>query len=380
MDGTFSPGILRLHAATPNPQGAAQSQLFLLHGDATNEASLQVELAPGVKWPSKNRAAIPPFDLQIFHFNDLHGHLMRFLHGGEDAILSRVAWQIHTARQNCQGKPDAAVLAVTAGDDCGGSIFDEMLMGRDPVHPSYQLYSKMGVDVAGLGNHDLDRGLHALANAIRRDARFPVLAANLKACPELQGVCHPAAILAVKGVRVGLIGLVTRAETRLAPEICHIVDPIPVAQNLVPALRPWCDVLIIVSHLGYSLQHSRVPMADAGDVEVARSLPAGSVDLIIGGHSHTVLNRAGWQDENSINGIPIVQSGAQGEYLGQVDLRIQAGAARMQEARLIPVASLPMDQAFEDRVFNRNHIDNRLPLGGRILLRQGRVSHGPKEG
>jgi 5'-nucleotidase/5'-nucleotidase/UDP-sugar diphosphatase len=88
-------------------------------------------------------------------------------------------------------------------------------------------------------------------------------------------------------------------------------------------------------------------MVDAGDVEVANSLPYGSADLIIGGHSHTVLNQNGLVAENIVNGIPIVQTGARGEYLGQVDIKIRKNFAKVLNAHLIPTDSLPVNLAFE---------------------------------
>ncbi len=339
---------MRLSPAEPNLNAAVDSQLFLLLGDATAGPIHKIEFAPGVAHP-QTPTTTSNFNLRIFHFNDLHGHLMRFTRQQEEAILPRLAGKIKSTRRAYQAKPNAAVLVFSAGDDCTGSVFDEILTDsrkNQPLHPGYQLYSKMGVDAAGLGNHDLDRGPQFLAESIQNNARFPVLAANLKNCAPLAGVCHPAALLVVGGLRIGLIGLVTRAETQLDPATCQIVDPIPVAQNLIPALRPLCDVLIILSHLGYCLS-SPVPMADAGEVELAQSLPPGSVDLIIGGHSHTALNRNGLEPQNIVNGIPIVQSGARGEFLGQIDLKIDPQGARVTASRLIPTASLPSDPVFE---------------------------------
>lgn len=351
MDGiVLAPGTMRISTAQPNPHAAAGSQLYLFSGEATSVPIQNIEFtAGGALLPSPAFLDSRNFHLKIFHFNDLHGHLMRFTSAGEESILSRIVGKIKSERQKLQDKTDSAVLVFSAGDDCTGSIFDEILNETghgNPVHPSYRLYSKMGVDAAGLGNHDLDRGVPFLADSVQHNAFFPVLAANLKGCPSLAGFCHPAALLVVKGVRIGLIGLVTRAETHLDPEICQIVDPIPVAQNLVTALRPLCDVLIIISHLGYNLD-SPVPMADAGDVELAHSLPTGSVDLIIGGHSHTPLNANGLAPENIVNGIPIVQTGACGEFLGQVDLQLQPNSVKINAVSLLPTQSLPSDAAFE---------------------------------
>ena len=68
------------------------------------------------------------------------------------------------------------------------------------VHAGYRLYSTAGIDVGNLGNHDLDMGTQLLAHAIRHEARFPVLSANLVGCQRLTHLCHPAALLVVKGV------------------------------------------------------------------------------------------------------------------------------------------------------------------------------------
>lgn len=352
MNGVPAPGTLRLAPAEPNPNGVEESQLYLIAGDATDAPIQKLEFASGVALPTiPGEVSSPDFSLRIYHFNDLHGHFVRFSPEGVDAIFSRIAWQIRSARHEYRGNPSSAVLVISAGDDCSGSIFDEILTDKSkavPTHPGYQLYSTAGVDVGILGNHDFDSSLPFLAKAIGNSAHFPILAANLKGCQENLDFCHPAAILCVKGIRIGLIGLVTRAETRLDPAVCQIVDPIPVVNNLVPILRPLCDVLIIVSHLGYSLEKSTVPMADAGDVELARSLPHRGVDLIVGGHSHSVLNMDGLCEENIINGIPIVQTGANGEYLGQVDITIRGRDATVTDAYLIPVERLPVEQTFED--------------------------------
>ena len=101
----------------------------------------------------------------------------------------------------------------------------------------------------------------------------------------------PAALLVTKGIRVGIIGLTTPGAIRQQPDSnLQVVNPLRVIQNLLPAIRPLCDVLIILSHLGHSLAASTATMRDAGDVELARSIPKGSVHLIVGGHTHRILN------------------------------------------------------------------------------------------
>lgn len=351
MVRVLSPGTLQGYTIDPNPYGAGESSLFAFTGDVTKEPVREIHWPVGTTIPEHSAlSSSQSFSLRIYHFNDIHGHLTHLRPGGEEPVLARLASEFRAARTACQGDKESATLVLAAGDDCTGSIFDEMMGegGSQFLHPGYHIYSKIGLDAAALGNHDLDRGLPFLVKAIRKDARFPLLSANIEACGELSYLCYPAVILVVKDIRIGLIGLVTRAETRLNPAQCQIIDPIRTARNILPAIRPFCDVLIILSHLGYCLKESAIPMADAGDVELAQSLPTGLVDLIIGGHSHNALNKDGLSPENVINDIPIVQAGARGEYLGRVDITVKRDCTTVKEAQLIPVKSLPADQDFEE--------------------------------
>jgi 5'-nucleotidase/5'-nucleotidase/UDP-sugar diphosphatase len=82
-------------------------------------------------------------------------------------------------------------------------------------------------------------------------------------------------------------------------------------------------------------------------VELARALPPGAVDLILGAHTHFALNRDGLEPTNRVNDIPIAHAGAFGEYLGEVTLEIAEAGARVTAACLLRVAELPENPAFE---------------------------------
>jgi 2',3'-cyclic-nucleotide 2'-phosphodiesterase (5'-nucleotidase family) len=200
-----------------------------------------------------------------------------------------------------------------------------------------------------LGNHELDLGPDLLAHALRRDARFPMLSANLAGCCQLEGAVYPAAILVIKGLRVGIAGLTTRGQVNPARRLGQcMANPLETARNLIPALRPLCDVLVVLSHLGHSLVDCSATVLDAGDIELAQDLPLGSIDLIVGGHTHHVLNENGLRIANIVNGVPIVQAGAQGHFLGQVDITISKRVT-VADARLFLVADLPVDETFEQQ-------------------------------
>lgn len=348
-----SPGTLHLIRGVPNPNGAPETELFLFAGDAASAPVSQVVPGPGVTLPGAGPDfGGRPFRLKILHLNDLHGHVSRFTTYGNQPVFSRMVWRLRQVRKERANEPDAAVLMLSAGDDLVGAVFDELL-GNDldsyVTHTGYRLYSAAGVDAAVLGNHDLDMGSPLLAHAIEWEARFPLLAANLTGCRWLANYYYPAALFVVKGVRVGIIGLITPAEIKpQADSDLRITDPIQAAQALVPAVRPWCDVLVVLSHLGYSLATNPATVHGAGDVELARSLPPGTVHAIIGGHTHHVLNEQGLSAYNIVNDIPIVQAGTLGQYLGEVDITVRRTAA-VTNVRLTPTAYLPVDEEFEQK-------------------------------
>ncbi len=354
MPNTPTPSeTLTLIKGSPNPNGARNVQLYLCQGDPAKAPIRQIVPAQGLTLPApREDLAEHPFRLKILHINDLHGHISRFTPYGDRPVFSKIVWRLRQVRQKRYYTTDTAILAMSAGDDLIGSVFDELLgdeANDNSIHAGYQLYSAAGMDAGTLGNHDLDIGAEKLAHAIEHQARFPILCANLTGCQRLAGLVYPAAVLVVKGIRVGVIGLITPAgiKSHLNSGL-HIANPIQVVHNILPALRPLCDVVIILSHLGYSLGHNSASASvrEAGDVELARSLPPHSVHLIIGGHTHNVLNGQGLSARNIVNGIPIVQAGALGNFVGEVDITLNPKAA-VTNARLTSTADLPVDQDFE---------------------------------
>ena len=136
----MSSGILRL-IQSPHPS-QEDIQLFLLEGDATVPIR---EVVPdkGVTLSHQlARRSLASRRLKILHINDFHHHLSDF---------SRIARQIRELRSRYQDDPSAAILAMSAGDDMIGSLFDELLVSKDPVHAAYAFYSAAGINVSVIG-------------------------------------------------------------------------------------------------------------------------------------------------------------------------------------------------------------------------------------
>ena len=342
--------------------------MFLFVGDPTVAPVREVVPDEGVALPGPpDGLAAHPFRLRILHFNDLHGRISRLTGYGIQPVLSRIVWRLRELRRRYRDDPHSAVIALSAGDDFAGGAFDS----------GYQLYSAAGVDVGVLGNHDFDRGTQRLAQAIRQGARFPLLSANLIGDRWLNVPYHPAVLLVVGGVRVGIVGLTTRAEIKYrAGSDFRLADPVETARNLLPAVRPLCDVLILLSHLGHSLSSHAAVVCDAGDVELAASLPRGIVHLIVGGHTHHAMNERGLSVDNVVNGIPIVQAGVEGRFLGEVNVTLRGRYTTVTDARLTCTADLPVDESFE-----REHVQPVVARWLSFLARSlGRTADHPDLG
>lgn len=316
---------------------------FVLRGDVTRPITA---IAPREDFPlALPPLAAQPFRLKILHFNDFHGHLSRFTGAGKTPVFSRFVAHRQALVQKYAQDDQAAVLMLAGGDDIVGSPFDLLM----PEHHPYVLYEAAGIDLGVIGNHDLDFGVQSLARTLTQTPHLPLLSANWRSPAPLSTLISPAALLEVKGIRIGVIGLTTPAQIRGDDvQTLGFADPVAVVHHLLPVLRPHCHVLLILSHLGYDLASSGAVVEGYGDRQLAAALPPGAVDAIIGGHTHDILNEAGLTPHNIVNGIPIMQAGAMGRFLGEITITLRAGArAAVTNVKILSTADLAIDQAFE---------------------------------
>lgn len=325
----------------PNPEGGLES-VVAVHGDFVNQ-SFDPESA-------ENKAALPTSTsltgktLRIFHINDLHNH-MEDAHRsrGDTHRLAQMVKLMKSIRN--QAAANETTLLVSAGDDHTGTVYDELL-GFDAnsfiMDPAYRAYSAAGMDVATIGNHELDRGAEVLAMGIKQDADFPIISANLHGSKFLDKTHYSPAVIGVSnGLRIGFLGLVTPNETKthtsIDPDLA-VADVLKVTQNLLPGLAEQSDVILIVSHVGYNgqidgeVRHE----IDAGDVEIAK-LAASLTDkpvVVIGGHSHTELNADGLDPAHVYDGVPVLQTGANGNALGEIAVSFNTDGSASFQAQL----------------------------------------------
>lgn len=214
--------------------------------------------------------------LVILHTNDTHSQI------GPDAngvggILQRKA-VIDSVR-----RAEKNVLLVDAGDMVQGSLYFKFFRGD----VEYPLFNLMGYDVRILGNHEFDNGMEELARHYK-DVKASRLSANYDfSDTPLKGMFEPYVIKKVSGKRIGFIGLNVDPASLISKEnttglkFLNIIDT---ANRTAAYLKndKHCDLVVAVSHIGAVKENEKTT-----DYELARA--SRDIDIIIGGHSHTVI-------------------------------------------------------------------------------------------
>jgi 2',3'-cyclic-nucleotide 2'-phosphodiesterase (5'-nucleotidase family) len=284
-------------------------------------------------------AALPatPLVLSFLGINDLHGRLRAL------PAFAGYAKNLRRAR----AKDGGAVALVDAGDMFQGTLESNLTEGASVI----SAYRVLGMTVATLGNHEFDFGSVVGSDdpqgAIRariREASFPILSANLvvrgsHASPPWEQL-RRSVLLNVGGVRVGFVGLLTRETPSIVMSAWFAgLDVEPLAPALMEEARnlrnQGAEIVIGVAHAGADCKDFSEPSdltsckPDAEIFDVARTLPAGTVDAIFAGHTHAGVAQL-------VNGIPIVEAYARGRAFSRIDLSLNRATHRVLESKIFP--------------------------------------------
>lgn len=256
--------------------------------------------------------------LTILHTNDTHSNIDPFPRNhakfpGMGGVSRRHAL-IQKIRQN-----EEHVLLLDCGDIFQGSPYFNMFNGELEM----KLMSEMGYDAATMGNHDFDIGLDGFKKA-KRHAKFPFLCANYDFSETiLNGETKRYEIfqkgdlkIGVFGVGIELNGLVSSTNF----EKTKYINPVESANLVAKELKQkGCDLIICLSHLGYDYPDS----TRISDRKLAKD--SRNIDIILGGHTHTFLEKPTIEKNKKGKSVLINQVGYAGLYLGRIDIDITSG-------------------------------------------------------
>ena len=253
--------------------------------------------------------------LTILHTNDMHSRIEPFPNdGGSFANLGGMARRA-TLIQQIRNE-EAHVLLLDAGDIFQGTPYFNFYGGE----LEFKLMSKMGYEVATLGNHEFDNGIKGFAEQLPH-AGFSFVNSNYDfAGSPLQNEIQAFKIVKKGGVKVGIFGLGIQLEGLVARDNYGSIryqDPVAIAREMVEELRRQkCDLIVCLSHIGYSYQSDRID-----DLKLAAQVEG--IDLIIGGHTHTFLDHPTEVVGPSGHTTLVNQVGWSGLRLGRVDFEFR---------------------------------------------------------
>jgi len=246
----------------------------------------------GCEKRKKQKVSDDEIRIVIFHINDIHGQINSFV-----KISSLI---------KLEKKKNSNVFFICSGDNFSGNPYvDQYIPKGEPI---LELLNYLGCDVQVLGNHEFDYGQEILKKYILR-ANFKVICANINTTQSKIPQPPPFVILKTKeGIRIAILGILQISKETGQPD-CHpdrlngliFSDEIKTAKKY-GYLKEENDIFIALTHLGFYK-----------DEILAKVM--GELDVIVGGHSHTVIEKP-----RETNGVLIAQTGSKNKYLGKIEL------------------------------------------------------------
>lgn len=316
----------------------------------------------------------------ILHTNDLHSRLLGYspestytpLTVNDDKTVGGFA-RIASILKSEQGDNSAVTLVMDAGDFMMGTLFP-----HQEIKNGFQLrlMKEMGYDVVAMGNHEYEFGPEWIGSVIHKSAEMgsiPVILSGNARFEEhdprdnslendyASNLIRSNVILTKGGLKIGIFSILGKDAVNVAPASAPVTfeKQISFAREMVSELgKEGCDIVICLSHSGVT--KSDDGMWKGEDVGLAQKVKG--IDVIISGHTHTKLDQP-----IIVNGIPIVQTGEYGQFVGKLSATFKEGKLIVDDYRLIPVD----DRIVGDRRINDLILRDKDEVASDIKRRTG---------
>ena len=273
--------------------------------------------------------------LTILHSNDFHGDFLpKETEQGETGGLARLSGYVKKVRSE-----EENVIYVNAGDMFRGSVIDSEYMGLSTI----DMMNLLAPDITTVGNHEVDYGIAHLL-FLEKCARFPIINANLFVTFSNTRLFEPYLIVNRDDMHILFIGILTNeviASTRSEKVIGSFIDVEAAAKEVGIICDNYrtrfTDMVVLVTHIGIEADRELASLLD----------PDWGVDLIIGGHSHTLMEKP-----EIVNGVPIVQAGTGSGHIGRFDLEYDTRHQRITDCswQCVPIneQTAPQDPVIQE--------------------------------
>jgi len=253
--------------------------------------------------------------ITILHTNDTHSNIDPFpdnhsKYPGKGGVARRyeLIEQVRSEEEN--------VILLDAGDIFQGTPYFNKYGGVLEM----KLMTELGYDVATMGNHDFDGGMDGFVKA-RAFADFPFVCSNYDfKNTEINGHTEDYTIIKKGGLKIGVFGVGVELKG-LVPDNKYgetmYLNPIEIANDKAKELKEiGCDLIICLSHLGYKYESNKV-----SDLILAQQTE--NIHLIIGGHTHTFLEKPTEMRNKKGELVLVNQVGWAGINVGRIDFEIE---------------------------------------------------------
>ena len=270
--------------------------------------------------------------ITILHTNDIHSHIEPFSKDHSEfpnkgGFERRATLISEIRRQN----PNT--LLFDAGDIFQGTPYFNFYGGEI----EFKLMSMLGYDAVTIGNHDFDNGIDGLDKQLP-NAKFDIISSNYDFKNTiLESKVSDYKIYNKSDIKIGVFGLGIELEGLVSKDLykeTKYLDPIDIANDTAKKLKETenCDIVICLSHLGY--KYEKFPNK-VSDLNLAKSTK--NIDLIIGGHTHTFMNKPVVVKNNTGNDVLINQVGCFGLYLGRIDFSFDSDNNKIFNSNLLMI-------------------------------------------
>lgn len=286
------------------------------------------------------------YKFTVLHTNDHHGHFWQNEH--DEYGLAAQKTMMDEIRYDVQAH-GGQVLILSGGDINTGVPESDL----QDAEPDFRGMNLVGYDAMAIGNHEFDNPLSVLRQQ-QKWAKFPLLSANIYQKSTGKRLFQPYALFNRMGLKIAVIGLTTDDTAKIGnPEYFTDMEfrkPATEAKEVVEALRKKekPDVIIAATHMGHYDNGNHGSNAP-GDVEMARELPAGYLNMIVGGHSQdpVCMAKENVSQKDYVPGTPctpdqqngtwIVQAHEWGKYIGRADFTFLNGKLTLENYELVPI-------------------------------------------
>ncbi len=267
--------------------------------------------------------------LRIVALNDFHGALLPEVRSWSQGRPAGGIAALKRVMDSLQADCGCAELRLDAGDEMQGSLASNLTGGRTVI----QAFNRLGIRAAAIGNHDFDWSVDTLLQRMA-ESRYVWLSANV--VDSVTGArptwATPWKVLDTGRLKVGVIGYTTPAtpsmvRAGLLRGLRFDSGPADIEQAAREMAAQHPDLTVLLAHAGGFCDS----LACRGEIiDLARSLDSGTVDAIVSGHTHTII-------DTRVRGMPVVQAGSKGGAVAVIDVVRTPVGTTLLRSRLVDV-------------------------------------------